>query len=111
MTLTSGSLPPSPRESSRFRHADTGSPEFLQLWSEGIPFVITDVKRRCKWDPQHFIDRYGKIDVTLEDCETGELLESTVAKYFQTFLSPDKRDRTWKLKVIVAISVWILRYD
>jgi hypothetical protein len=76
--------------------------QFLQYWSQGKPAIVTGVKQQGVWDPQYFIKAYGHILVQLENCETGELMDSTVAQFFLTFLESGSRHSIWKLKVNFA---------
>jgi hypothetical protein len=62
--------------------------------------VVTGIKQQGVWNPRYFIEAYGDDPVVLENCETGEVMDSTVADFFLTFLAPGSRSKIWKLKVI-----------
>jgi hypothetical protein len=87
------------RQAPTFRHAQLSDDEFLRLWSEGKPVVITDIAQQGTWGPDYFMERYGDTEVTIEDCETGELRKTTVRSYFQTYVESGERNSVWKLKV------------
>jgi hypothetical protein len=73
--------------------------QFTNHWSRGLPLVVTGVRQQGVWDPAYFITTYHDTPVTLENCETGELISSTVAKFFSSILAPDPEAGVWKLKV------------
>jgi hypothetical protein len=87
------------QEVPRLHYDDTKTAEFLSCWSKGNPVVVTHVKHQGFWDPNYFIERYGGVSVEVENCETGDIRDSTVAEFFRTFLTPDQRMGIWKLKV------------
>jgi lysine-specific demethylase 3 len=82
--------------------------QFLHYWSQGKPAVVTGIKQQGVWDPEYFIKVYGDTPVQLENCETGELEDSTVADFFQTFLASGSRSGIWKLKVTFSLSSTLL---
>ena len=75
------------------------SSAFLHALGQGIPTVVTNVPMQGRWDPKYFIDAYGKLPVTLVNCETGETKPAKVADFFNGFLHPEERIGIWKLKV------------
>ena len=87
------------RDAPRFCHEDLSATEFVRHWSYGIPVVVGSLKFQGTWDPAYFIKAFGEKDVIIENCETGETKPATVAKFFEMFLDPRKRDGVWKLKV------------
>jgi hypothetical protein len=83
----------------KFHTSRFSDAEFLRHWSQGLPAVVGPVHFQGNWDPQYFIEAFGPEPVTLEDCETGNILMSTVAEFFTGFLTPGQREAIWKVKV------------
>ena len=79
-------------------YQDKDHSAFLRALSHGVPAVVTDVPMQGRWDPQYFIDEYGKLPVTLVNCETGETKPAKVADFFNGFVNPRGRTGVWKLK-------------
>lgn len=71
----------------------------LKLWSEGNPFVLRGCEMQGHWGPSYWISRYGNEVVTLEHCETGKTVRSTVAEFLQTYGTEISVADVWKLKV------------
>ena len=87
------------QEAPTYNYTDISPQEFLQhLWPKGHPLVIRGVKKKGKWDPGYWIERYGHECVTLENCETGETKASTVGEYLSTYGEMSPRKEIWKLK-------------
>jgi lysine-specific demethylase 3 len=76
----------------RFHTSHFSDAEFLRHWSQGIPAIIGPIHFQGHWDPQYFIKVFGLESVTLEDCETGNIILSTVAEFFMSFLAPGQRE-------------------
>ena len=74
---------------------------FLQIWSFGEPFVATGclVKAKLSWNPQYFINQYGKELCSIEDCVTGKSMRTTVRFFFEQFGKPSEERPCLKLKV------------
>ena len=81
--------------------------EFQRACSQGIPVVVTGVDGGLHgdWGPEYFIERYGSHKVTLVDCESDCTRQSTVAQFFQDFLSACDRRQILKLKVSLPTSI------
>ena len=87
------------REPRRFsQESPDFTEQFLQYWSLGKPAVVTGVKQQGVWNPQYFIKAYGSTPVKLENCETGEVKDSTVGEFFLTFFTSDSLSYIWKIK-------------
>ena len=61
--------------------------------------VIIDMLLQGTWDPQYFIDAYGKVGATIVNCEMGKMRKVKVQEYFERFLNPGEFTSIWKLKV------------
>jgi hypothetical protein len=90
------------QEAPRFLHENLETSKFRWYWVQGIPIVVSGVKLQGTYDPAHFIDHYGHLYVTIENCETGEKKRTTVALFFEDFGKPAGERNwpgSWKLKV------------
>jgi hypothetical protein len=103
LSLSPSSLPSfqyrKPVDVPQFCYQDDDHLAFLRALGHSVPVVVTDVPVQGRWDPQYFIDEYGKLPVTLVNCETGETKPAKVADFFRGFLNPGERTGIWKLKV------------
>ena len=74
---------------------------FQQYWTKGIPVVVTGLHACLQgdWTPAYFMERYGSQKVTLVDCETDSMQQSTVSDFFRNFDSSSGRQHILKLKV------------
>ena len=73
--------------------------DFMERWSEGYPLVLRGSEIQGNWGPDYWISRFGDQPVTLENCETGETIPSTVAEFLGTYGTEAFRAGIWKLKV------------
>jgi len=64
--------------------------------------VVTGVKQQGVWNPQYFIKAYGSTPVKLENCETGEVKDSTVGEFFLTFSHPIRYPTYGRLRQIFS---------
>jgi hypothetical protein len=73
---------------------------FQRHWSQGIPVVVTNIQTKLQgnWAPEYFIERYGEQKVTLVNCETNSMLQSTVSDFFKNFNDAGDRKQILKLK-------------
>jgi hypothetical protein len=76
--------------------------DLMERWSEGYPLVLRGSKIQGNWGPDYWISRFGQEPVMLENCETGELIPSTVAEFLSTYNTEVLRAGVWKLKVQIA---------
>jgi hypothetical protein len=99
--------PYQPREPLTFNWLDVSSQEFQdKIWPRGCPVLIRGSKIQGNWGPEYWISRYGHIDVTIENCETGETGPSTVAAFLRTYGTvslENPRAGVWKLKVCIVM--------
>jgi hypothetical protein len=79
---------------------------FDHLWSseeDPYPFVVTDVTRYLQYtfSPEFFreYDVLGDQPCIIQNCETGEELESTVAEFFSKYGSTSEGRQVLRLKV------------
>ena len=76
--------------------------QFLGLWADGIPVVITQAQKnfRGHWDPGYFIEHHGKLLVAPINCETDEERPRMLARdFFALLLKKSDQQAVLKLKV------------
>jgi hypothetical protein len=67
---------------------------FHTLWSRGEPMVVSifaSDRVKLAWTPGQFIEDFGEDHCTLVDNRNGDEEESTVAEFFQRFLTKTER--------------------
>ncbi|MCO5565472.1 hypothetical protein L7F22_019145 [Adiantum nelumboides] len=52
-------------EVARFQNDRMNEEEFVNVWSQGIPLVVSNVAPRLTWDPNAFQERYGDMECTV----------------------------------------------
>jgi hypothetical protein len=74
--------------------------EFQVWWGMRQPLVVTGCLERFSlpWTPEYFIEHYGAEICHLFNCETDEVITSTVGKFFEGFNSTEPQ-KPLKLKV------------
>jgi hypothetical protein len=74
--------------------------EFACFWRRGQPIVLTGCLEQFQmsWTPDHFIENYGEQQCMLFNCESDQMITSTVGHFFEEFLSKGPK-RPIKLKV------------
>lgn len=86
----------------RIRLEDIKSSTYGEYCGKGIPLVVTGVPFQGSWSPEDIVQRYGHHSVTIEDCESGEVVQSTAGEYFSEFgklPESSKRKTARKVKV------------
>jgi hypothetical protein len=86
-----------------YSNCDLNVATFLHNWAKGLPAVVSHIQLQGKWDPQYFVDNYGKEKVTLINCETQATRPATVAEFFNDFIKPGERAGIWKLKACALL--------
>lgn len=56
-----------------------------QYCGRGIPLVVTGIAFQGRWAPLDIVQRYGDHVVRIEDCESGEVTQSTAGEFFRNF--------------------------
>ena len=82
--------------------------QFLHLWTAGIPVVIKEAQKNFQghWDPQSFIDHYGKLWVTPIDCGTDQARSRmAVSEFFALLLERSGQQAAFKLKVSLLVAL------
>lgn len=77
---------------------------FGSIWKESAPFLVSNVQRREDyWTPDYFTSsQFADVPCELEDCQTGDVIASTVHAFFRLFRYRShklKATASWKLKV------------
>jgi lysine-specific demethylase 3 len=74
---------------------------FKALWAQGSPVVVHGLSPKLGplWTPDFFIDTYDAQTCSIVDCDTDEVEQTTVGKFFSSFGKYQGRKNTWKLKV------------
>lgn len=78
---TSSQFPEVPR----FRFEDIKPSTYSEYCGKGIPLVVTGVRFQGSWSPEDIVQRYGDHAVSIEDCESGKVMQSTAGEYFREF--------------------------
>jgi hypothetical protein len=83
---------------------DITGEDFKFLWGLGQPLVLTGCLGRFQmpWTPDYLIHNYGNENCLLVDCNTDEMITSTVGKFFDEFLSMEPTS-SLKLKVLLPL--------
>lgn len=78
---------------------------FRPLWAKGEPLIVTDLLKKfnINWSPEYFIREYGAQECQIVNCETDQIVGTTVGKFFRQFGRYEDRRHCWKLKVSRAV--------
>ena len=81
--------------------------DFKSLWGLEQPLVLKGCLDRFQlpWTLDHFIQNYGNEPCLLVDCNTDNMLPSTVGKFFNEFLSTDPK---YPLKVYFSLKTQLM---
>lgn len=76
----------------------------------GIPLVVTSVPFQGRWSPEDIVQRYGHHAVSIEDCDSGKVVQSTAGEYFKEFgkmseSSSKKSARKVKVRNLIVVSM------
>lgn len=67
---------------------DTIPSTYGDYCGRGIPLVVTGVAFQGSWTPTDIVQKYGDHTVFVEDCESGDVTESTAGDFFRQFGDP-----------------------
>lgn len=86
---------------------------FKALWAQGSPVVVHGLTPKLGplWTPEFFIDTYDAQTCSIVDCQTDEVEQTTVGKFFSSFGKYQGRENKWKLKVRTILQHgWIMDF-
>lgn len=75
-----------------------------RLLSQGVPFVMDDIRLRGTYDPKYFANKYYDEPCKIH-LETGKVKKTTVGQFFSTFGDVRQPADRAKLKVFTFRSV------
>lgn len=70
-----------------------------QYLSQGVPFVVENVKVEGVYNPKYFINKYHGTECNITLVESGITQPSTVDRFFESFSHPHEPAARAKLKV------------
>jgi len=96
------------REAIVIGYDDLTNEVFKSLWSNGrtYPIVVPNVGKKLQypWNPEFFTRILGTAGCQIQNCKTGEVIDSTVGDFFKLYGTLDG-DEVWRLKVIYNLFV------
>ena len=97
------------REIISIPHNELTNDLFVYLWTRDDPYplVVTPIPGQkllqYPWNPQFFIDITGRTVCNAQDCETGDIVPTTVGDFYSLFGKEYDGRRVLKLKVHFTI--------
>ena len=78
-----------------------------QLLSQGIPFIMNNIKMWGTYDPNYFINKFHGRPCYIHYINSGKIEQTTVENFFHTFGDPHPSETRVKLKASFTILSWI----
>jgi [histone H3]-dimethyl-L-lysine9 demethylase len=99
------------REIISIRHNELTNDLFVHLWarSDPYPLLVTPIPGQkllqYPWTPEFFTDITGKTPCDAQDCETGEIVRTTVGDFYSLFGKECDNRRVLRLKVLCHFTI------
>ena len=93
------------------QHNELTNELFDHLWARADPYplVVTPIPGRkllqYSWSPEFFTDIAGATDCKAQDCETGEIVPTTVGDFYSLFGKECDTRRVLRLKVLCYFAI------
>jgi [histone H3]-dimethyl-L-lysine9 demethylase len=105
------------RETISIPHNELTNDLFVYLWAQDDPYplVMTPIPRQkllqYPWTPKFFMDITGRTPCDAQDCETGDIVPTTVGDFYSLFGKEYDNSRVLKLKVCAILRFSHLHLD